>query len=206
MNYGQLKTNVASWTNRNDLTALMDTFVLLAEDKIFNGAEDLGVRPLHVQAMLTTVSPFSNPLPANLTDIERVSWFVSGTVKKSLDFVPLRDIGEYEGEAGSPQYYSVRGNTLVYGPTFGNDVELIYYARPAAMVLDADQNFLLAAAPTVYLYGCLLEAAGYLQDEAGVARYGAAFRNAMRSYQNQDDQMATSGATLRVRSDARIKP
>lgn len=205
MNYGQLKSNIAGWINRGDLTSVIPTFVDLARDRIFFGSPDLGVQPLRTLDMLTVVSPFSGTtLPSDWIELKRVSWFLDGTIKYPLEFLPLEKIGPYEGISGRPQYFSVRGNTIVYGPTFSNNVELMYYAVPAAMVADGDADFLLTNAPSVYLQACLMEAAIYLKDAQAAQLHGQAFANAMKAYQNQDDGSARSGATLRIRSDSRV--
>lgn len=206
MNFGQLKTYIASWMNRNDLTAVIPTFIELAEDRIFLGSPDLDTQPLRVGEMLVTNSAFTNPLPSTWLELKRVSWFLDGTVKYPLEFLPLERIGMYEGIGGRPQYYSINGDTLVFGPTFSNTVEVVYYARPAAMSADSDQNFLLANSPSVYLQACLMEAAIYLKDDASATRYATAFKNAIRAYQQQDDGNMHSGATLRIKSDQRVSP
>lgn len=204
MNYGQLKTYVAGWVNRNDLASVLDTFVTLAEDRIFLGSPELGTQPLRVSQMLTTNSAFTNPLPSTWLELKRVSWFLDASIKYPLDFLPLEKIGVYEGMTGRPQFYSISGNTIVFGPQFSNTVEVVYYSRPDAMSADADQNFLLADSPSVYLQACLLEAAIFLKDDAAATRYGIAFKNAVNAYQGQDDGNMHSGATLRIKSDQRV--
>lgn len=205
MNYGDLKTNVAAWINRSDLTAVIPTFVTLAEDRIFLGSPDLGTQPLRVGDMLSVNSAFSGTtLPTGWMELKRVSWFLDSSIKYPLEFLPLEKIGPYEGISGRPQYFSIRGDTIVYGPTFSNTVELVYYARPAAMSADGDANFVLTNAPSVYLQATLLEAAIYLKDNEAAERHGLAFKNAISAYQQQDDGNMHSGATLRIRSDSRV--
>lgn len=207
MNYGELKTAVAGWINRSDLTAVVPTFITLAEDRIFwgNDAPEFATAPLRVGAMLTTVNPFSGTsLPSDWTELKRVSWILSGSIKYPLDFCPIEKIGPYEGISGRPQFYSLKGDTIVYGPTFTNDVEIIYYAKPAAMSGDSDTNFLLTDAPSVYLQAALLEAAIYLKDNDATMRHAKAFANALNAYQSQDDGNMHSGSTLRIKSDTRV--
>lgn len=202
MNYGELKANVAAWMNRTDLTAIIPTFVMLAQDRIYLGSPELGVDPLRVGDMLTVVSPFAGALPANWTEVKRLSWFLSGTIKYPLEFLPIEKIGPYEGIAGRPQYFSLRGDTVVYGPTFSNDVELMYYARPANLSADADA--IPANCDSVYLYATLLEASLYMKDDAQASRMAIAFKNAINGVQKQDDGNLHSGNTLRIRSDSRV--
>lgn len=205
MNYGQLKSNIAAWINRSDLTDVIPTFITLAEDRIYLGSPDIDTEPLRVGEMLTVNPAFSGTtLPSTWLELKRVSWFLSGDIKYPLEFLPLEKIGPYEGISGRPQYFSIRGDTIVYGPTFSNTVELVYYARPSAMSADSDQNSVLAAAPSVYLQASLMEAAIYLKDDEAALRHAKAFANALKAYQKQDDGNARSGATLRIRSDSRV--
>lgn len=203
MNYGDLRTNVAAWMNRTDLTAIIPTFVALAQDRIFLGSPELNVDPLRIGDMLTVVNPFvGTALPSTWTEVKRLSWILSGSIKYPLEFMPLEKIGPYEGISGRPQYFSLRGDTVVYGPTFTNDVELIYYARPTNLSADADN--ILANCDSVYLYATILEAALYMKDDAQAARIGIAFKNAVNAVQKQDDGNLHSGNTLRIRSDSRV--
>lgn len=210
MDYAGLQSAVATWINRTDLTAVLPTLITLAEDRIFLGSDDLGVEPLRVSDMLTTIgtyaATFANPLPSTWTEVKRVSWFRDASMKYPLDFLPLESIGVYEGLSSRPQYFSIKGDNIIFGPTFSNPVEVLYYARPAPMVASTDQNFLLAGAPSVYLQATLLEAAIYVKDEAAAQGYAQAWKNAQRSYQKQDDGNMHSGATLRMRSDSRRTP
>ena len=202
MNYAALRSNVAAWMNRADLTAIIPTFVTLAQDRIYIGSPDLGVDPLRVGAMLTVVNPFTGSLPTNWAELKRISWILSGSIKYPLEFMPLEKIGPYEGRSGRPQYYSLRGSTVVYGPTFTNDVELMYYSRPANLSADADN--IMTGLDAVYLYATILEAALYMKDDAQAARMGVAYKNAINGVQAQDDGDMHSGNNLRIRSDARV--
>lgn len=207
--YADLKANVAAWMNRSDLTPYIPTFVLLVERRMQSGSPDLGIEnPIRLRSQLTTVNPFTNPLPANFGEMKRVSWVLSGTapnqIKYPLDFMSLETIGPYEGISGRPQFYSINGSSLVFGPTFSNDVEIIYYAIPTALSSDAD--IVQANLEPVYLYGTMLEAALFMKDDAQAQRVGIFYKNAVNGLLMRDLGDAHSGAGLRMRSDARIKP
>lgn len=203
MNYGELKANVAAWMNRTDLTAVIPTFVMLAQDRIYLGSPELNADPLRIGDMLTVLSPFAGTsLPSNWTEVKRLSWILSGSIKYPLEFLPIEKIGPYEGIAGRPQFFSLRGDNVIYGPTFSNDVELMYYARPANLSADAD--LIPSCCDSVYLYATMLEASIYLKDDAQAQRIALAYKNAINAVQKQDDGNLHSGNTLRIRSDARV--
>ena len=46
MQWGALKTAVSAWANRNDLTAQIGTFLLLAEERIYSGDPANNIEPL----------------------------------------------------------------------------------------------------------------------------------------------------------------
>ena len=203
MLYSELKSNVAAWMNRTDLTSFIPTFVALAQDRIYLGSPEIDVDPLRIGDMLTVVNPFTGSLPANWTEIKRLSWIQSGSIKYPIEFMPLEKIGPYEGIAARPQFFSIRGDTVVYGPTFTNDVELMYYARPANLSADSDV-IPFGVMDAVYLYGTMLEASLFLKDDAQAARLVQVYKNAINAVQKQDDGNLHSGNTLRIRSDSRV--
>lgn len=204
MNYGQLKAAVSAWTNRTNLTALMPTFLELTEQRIYNGSRINGrdTPALRTSDMLTVVNPFAGTLPTDWLEIKRLSWF-SGTKKVALDYLPLERLSQMESMSGEPAYYSIRGGTVVYGPTFTNTVELIYYARPATPVADGDANILLTNASAIYLQGMLIEAGIYLRDPEMIAGALGEFRSAIIALQDDDDADQHSGAQMRMTPDQR---
>jgi hypothetical protein len=59
---------------------------------------------------------------------------------------------------------------------------------------------LLTAAPDVYLYGALLQAAPYLKDDARISTWATLYTSAMEDLQVADDRGATSGGALVARA------
>jgi hypothetical protein len=207
MNWGELKSAVAAWSKRSDLTAVLPVFLDLAEQRIYNGQELGGgssIPPLRLSNMMTTISPFTGTtLPADFIEAKRVSWFLDGTVKRTLDFLPLERMSSSEGQQGRPAYFSIKGNSIVYAPTFTNNVELVYFAKFTTPSADGDTNWLLSNASAVYLWAMCIEAALWMHDDAMASRASAAFSGAMNALQAQDDGNKHSGAQLRMTSDAR---
>lgn len=207
MNYGQIKTAVSAYANRNDLTAMFPTFLEMAEHRIYagstsNGAPAMQVPPLRLSSMITVVNPASTVLPADFLEMKRVSAIVSG-FKTPLDFIPYEVSGIGESRSGRPAYFTLNGNFLVYSPTFTNDVEMVYYARFPTPVLDTDSNWLTANAAAVYLSALLIEVSVYTRDDGMFEQQMMRYVSAMNALQAQDDGNKHSGANLRVRTDGR---
>jgi len=203
MTWRQIKDAVAAYSHRADLEALMPTFLELAEQRIYAGASEGDVPPLRLSPMMTVVNPASSTLPADFLEMKRVSVVMSPTYKKPLDFKPLENMGEQELASGSPSFFSLRGNSLVFSPTFSQDVEITYYAKFTALVNDSDSNWLTNYASSVYIAAMLVEVGYYTQDDNLTQRELARFASVMNSLQAQDDGNKHSGAQLRIMQDAR---
>lgn len=203
MTWRQIKNAVAAYAHRSDLETLMPTFLELAEQRIYAGASEGDVPPLRLSSMMTVVNPASPTLPADFLEMKRVSVVMSPTYKKPLDFKPLENMGEQELASGSPSFFSLRGNSLVFSPTFSQDVEITYYAKFTALVNDSDSNWLTNNASSVYIAAMLVEVGYYTQDDNLTQRELARFASVMNSLQAQDDGNKHSGAQLRIMQDAR---
>ncbi|KPF66118.1 hypothetical protein IP84_17035 [beta proteobacterium AAP99] len=209
MNFGELKTAVARWANRTDLTPILPTLLELAEQRIYTGMTDANnqvVAPLRLSSMLVNTGPrdpvTQSTLPSDFLEAKRVSWYVTSTVKQPMDFLPLERMSLLESTGGRPAYYSLSNTNLVFGPNFTNQYELLYYQRFATPVNDTDANWLLVNASAVYLFSYLMEVATYLRNEDLYQQMRIKYVEAMNSVQNQDDGNKHSGAQLRIVSDA----
>lgn len=203
MTWRQIKDAVAAYAHRTDLEALMPTFLEMAEQRIYTGASEGDVPPLRLSSMMTVLTPAPLTLPADFLEMKRVSAVMSPTFKRALDFKPLENMGEQENASGSPSFFSLRGNTLVYSPSFSQDVEITYYAKFPALLDDSDTNWLTNNAPAVYIASILAEVGYYTSDDNLTQRELARFASVMNSLQAQDDGNKHSGAQLRIMQDAR---
>jgi hypothetical protein len=77
---------------------------------------------------------------------------------------------------------------------------LTYYAKLAKLSNSVTTNWLLTSSPDVYLYGSLLQAAPYLQDDARIQVWATLYERALNDLQTADDRGATSGGNLLTRA------
>jgi hypothetical protein len=61
-------------------------------------------------------------------------------------------------------------------------------------------NWLLTSNPDIYLYGALLQAAPYLQDDARIQTWATLYERALNDSQTADDRGASSGGALLTRA------
>ncbi len=167
-NYGELKTAVANWLLRDDLTARIPEFVSLAENRI---ARTVRVREL--EATTTTamvVGQRSYALPANYLQFRRV--YVATTVKRRLEFrSPVHYWSVYGNSANAtPEVFTIEDDNLLLGPppATTNNIDFLYYAKLTKFATDTDTNDLLTNATGLYLYGALIESAPFLGNDPRV--------------------------------------
>jgi hypothetical protein len=79
------------------------------------------------------------------------------------------------------------------------------YYQKLATPAGATVNAILTASPDVYLYGCLVEASIFTQDEAGAMRYLALY-NASVSGLNARTQRITGSSVPVIRVRAGMAP
>lgn len=171
--YAELKTALANFSNRSDLTSRIPEFVALAETRIFYGNQEAPFisEPLRVRAMETsadlTISSQNVALPTRYLALRRQ--YISGDSGGSIGMLsPDAFWGKYSGAAwsGRPVNFTVEGENFVFGPSPDGTYtgKCLYWQKFAALSGDSDTNWLLTNAPGAYLQGALIELYDYLKD------------------------------------------
>jgi len=104
--------------------------------------------------------------------------------------------------SGKPLYFTVVGNQfrLLPIPDGAYTAELVYYAKLTKLSSTVATNWLLTQAPDVYLYGALLQAAPYLQDDARIPVWSSLYQAGLDQLQIADDRGSTSGGAILARA------
>jgi hypothetical protein len=163
-NYSELQTAIAKWLVRNDLTARIPDFITLAEARIS--------RILRVRQMISqdtgTISAQAYTLPTDFVEVLRLR--LDTETDKPLEYRPIEDseLRVAGVESGEPNWFSVVGGELRFYPSPDGDYDLTldYYAKVPALSDTNTTNWLLTAAPDLYL--SMSMAAAYsatLEDE-----------------------------------------
>jgi hypothetical protein len=165
MNYGTLKTAVAGYLHRTDLTTQIPDFVDQARLRI--GA-DLRALPNWTTGTVTSFSASLAALPANLSRLVSVT----DSSGNPLMPLPLDIAGQYTGGV-----YAVAGSDL-YVPGAGSStiIALAYYSIPAALVNNADVSVPMLEYPNLWLYASVMEGALYVQDYELADRMGQLYK------------------------------
>lgn len=196
--YTDLLSDIASWLNRDDLTAVIPTFIRLAEADM---NAKLRLRAMLTRATTTVSGDGYETVPSDFLQMYRLTLDA-----EEIQFMPAIQVtgyaARYLGE--SPLYYTILGDEIQFapiGPTPGGSLEMTYYARPIALSATNLTNALLTANPALHLYGSLVHSAPFLGDDARVQVWGTLYNQALDAVQSADDA-AEFPAPLVIRAGA----
>ena len=197
--FSGLKTTIADYLNRDDLTSIIPSFITLAEAK-FN--RKLRVRQMVKRATATLDTQYF-AFPADF--LQAKEFQLNTNPITILQFV-TQNQGDYGSASqyistGKPQFYTIVGTQIQVIPTpdTGYTGELTYYGKIPALSDSNTSNWLLAYAPDLYLYGALLEASPYLKDDERLAVWGSLYTGSIGDIEIAD-QRASVASTPIVRA------
>jgi hypothetical protein len=164
MTYATLKSDIAAWTHRANLTAVIPSFVAMAETDIFKtGMPVLRVRELETEAALTVTS-LAATLPSDFLEARYIKQDDSG--ERTLFYRPPEDwTQDHSG------YFTIVGDEIRLPTGFTVNLNLVYYAKPAALSADGDTNTILEDYYQAYLSASLKHASIYTKDQATAQIY-----------------------------------
>lgn len=190
MNYGQLKTSIASWVNHGAATASIPDFVTLAEAEIRRD-----VRVMAMESMVTGVLVGGEiALLADYLDARR--FVVNGL---PCDYITPEEYQDQTFQQSRENCYTRIGSTLYVINGGAQSYSLIYRAQFDALAVDADTNWLLTNAPDVYLFGALKHAAIFLKDAAAAQGYEGVYQ-AAKDKTNSADKAGLIQGSMRMRA------
>jgi hypothetical protein len=198
--YAELKTSIGDWLNRSDLTNAIPDFISLAEAQV---ERTLRTRQMIVRANASFDAQYG-AVPADFLETKSLK-LTSTNPHTPLEFLSIDALdnkaSEYTG-SGKPRFFGVVGGQfrLVPVPDATYTTELTYYAKLTKLSNSVTTNWLLTSSPDIYLYGALLQAAPYLQDDARIQVWSSLYDRAMSELQTADDRGASSGGALLTRA------
>ena len=197
--FSGLKTTIADYLNRDDLTSAIPGFITLAEAK-FN--RKLRVRQMVKRATATLDTQYF----AFPSDFLQAKEFQLNTNPITYLQYVTQNQGDYGSATnyvanGKPLFYTIIGTQIQVIPTPDTSYtgELTYYGKIPALSDSNTSNWLLAYAPDLYLYGSLVEATPYLKDDERLAVWSTLYTNSLGDIEIAD-QRASVASTPIVRA------
>ena len=201
--YAELKAAVASWLNRESITANVPDFIRLAEAQMNREIKHWKGEKRSEGEIDTRYST----LPADWRSPIRLS-VSTANGPRELEPVSQSEMLDLRYKtndtADIPQYYAISSGSLELYPTPSQPVNvmMIYRANIPALSDSNTSNWLLEEAPDAYLYGTLMQTAPWLREDERVAMWASMYSQAMQSV-NKDGEMAKHGGTglrMKIRS------
>jgi hypothetical protein len=206
--YDGLKSTVADFLMRGDLTAAIPGFVTLAEAQMVRRfvtriRQNMPVPRRLMQrtdASITAGTEFF-AVPTGFLGPRVLTLKLADGCTKELDYLPLEAFQREKARGWAAQcrpiYYTVVGEEFQILPVADADysVELFCLARPLALSASNASNWILADHPDAYLYGALAQSAPYLREDARVTVWQSSFSTAIDDICNADP-LPTSKARL----------
>jgi len=198
--YTELKTSIGDWLNRSDLTTAIPDFISLAEAQI---ERTLRTRQMIVRANASFDAQYG-AVPSDFLETKSLK-LTSTNPQTPLQFLSIdaldNEAANYTA-SGKPRFFGVVGGQfrIVPTPDANYTTELTYYAKLTKLSSSVASNWLLASSPDIYLYGSLLQAAPYLQDDARIQTWATLYERALNDLQTADDRGASSGGALLTRA------
>lgn len=197
--YSTLKSSIADFLNRDDLTAVIPTFISLAESQMQKEVR-------HHRMMRRSEGQIdSRYSPVPPTWLETLRLHITGEKSYRLELTGMDDMlqlrTETGGMAGRPTHYAHVGETIEIFPTPDDvyDIELLYYEKLPVLSDSNTTNWLLEVAPEAYLYGALMQAAPYLQDDARIQVWGSLYAGAVSAINQEAKRARFGGSGIRMR-------
>jgi hypothetical protein len=204
--YSDLKTSLANWLNRTDLTSeISGDFIVLAE-KDFNSK--LRVRKMIAQSSIT-IDAETETLPTGFLQV-RDFYILQGSTKYSLQYITPAQMDQIRGGSttGQPSTYTILGDNLRFAPAPSTSYTgIINYYKEFDPLSDSNtSNYILTNHPAIYLYGSLYHASNFLggiePNQAG--QWEKMYQTALERLERNDKEDSYGNAPLQQRSDVTV--
>lgn len=168
--YAELKTAVANWSKRSDLTSYLDDIILMGEKFIFRNVR---VRSMET-ALSGTIASAVLAIPSDYVEMKYA--YVTGSPTQPLQMKPARwvlDNYPDRSSSGKPKFFAADGSNFIFGPYPDSTYSIAgtYYKRLTAVATTA--NDLFTSNPDLYLFASLAELEPFLKNDARVALWVA---------------------------------
>jgi len=194
--YTELKSVVADYLARTDLTTQIPDFITLAEVRL---KRDLRIRQmLKVATASMTVSDSTVALPSDFLAIRDMH--LDTNPASSLEYLSPSSFfsNAHTTNLGIPTKYTVLASEFQFAPIPDSayTVQILYYALPTPLSSSVSSNVFLSTCPDLLLYAALGEAEPYLINDARIQTWAALYDRGLVSLSSSDESSEYAGSPL----------
>lgn len=201
--YSDLQTAIEGWLfNRDDLAAVIPDFIALAE-------ADLNTRVRHWRMEKRATAQIDTQYSAIPADfLEPIRFYLTENRTSPIELISQMEMLDYRANTsnalGRPQYYAITAGEFEVVPTpdATYDAELYYYSAIPALSASNTTNWLLTNFPNAYLYGSLIHAAPYLEEDARLQMWASLYSEAINAInkESEDTKFGSAGRRIKIKS------
>jgi len=198
--YSNLKTTIASYLNREDLTAYLGDFITLAESRL---NRELRVREMvEINTSTNTVAGTqSYDLPTGyleaLTVIYQSNPFTTLRFMANSDFYNNYNSSQ---SSGIPTYFTIVGTKILLGmqPDSAQTLQINHYKKVSALSDSNATNDILTNYPELYLYGALAESSPFLMQDERLQIWAGLYKEALKNANESSSKGSTTSSPLQM--------
>jgi hypothetical protein len=199
MTYAELKTAIAGYLNRSDLTTDIDTFIDNVEAEL---NRRLRTKDMIKRATATADAQYLS-VPSDWLEainIEITSNNFSTLFQQSIESLDLYRQAN-NNITGQPAYFAMVDDTIELAPTpdTAYTLQLTYYGKIDALSDSNTTNFVSVSHPDVYLYGALKHASIYLMEDDRIPMFTQQFEKALEEMRLAQEKSAFGKGSLLMR-------
>jgi hypothetical protein len=196
--YDNLKTNIADYLARQDLTDKIPMFVSLAEKRL---NRDLRLRQMLQQSTYNLTSGYTVPTPADFLEMKDIHIDANPVVNLNFKTVSQFYRLGSSGTTGVPINYTLVSDNFVLAPrpvTSPTVINMTYYKIPKVLSDTNPSNEYLEVCPDLLLYASLVESAPFLMNDERLATWEALYTRGLTSITKSDEQSEFPAQPLAV--------
>ena len=197
--YSDLKTSIAGYLARSDLTSQIPDFITFAENRL---RRELRIRQMLKSVTTSTVSGDSTvEIPSDFIEIRDFVALTNPIQPLSYSSPSALSNDPRASEVGVPKSYTILASEFLLSPPPDGvyTLRLLYFAAPAYLSSSNASNVFLNVAPDALLYAALIEAEPYLMNDARINTWGTMYDRAIASLAKSDEQGQYSGVPLAMK-------
>ena len=201
--YSELKTTVANYLGRSDLTSVIPDFIRLAETRL---QRELRTRQMLKSSTATMTGADSTVgLPTDFLEMRDL--YVVGNPRVPLNYLSPSAFSRdaRADESGKPFYYTIIGSEMQFAPVpdSGYTLDMLYYYKPTVLSDSNSSNVFLANYPDALLYGTLAQAEPYLMNDPRIATWAGLYDSCIELIKTSDDSSEYNGVPLQMKLTSR---
>ena len=188
--YAELKTAIANWLNRDDLTSVIPDFITLTEAQL-----NRSIRHWRMEKRVeTTLDEQYENLPSDFMETLELT-LTDGDMLTLISTADMQRRKRDSVTTGKPRFYRVSSDQFEFypAPDGSYTLSLQYYGKTPALSDSNTSNWMLEYAPDLYLYGSLLQAAPYLGEDQRLQVWGSLYTAALQEIQQENMTAKYSG-------------